>query len=163
LAQGHTLRVREFDPPGLLPNEAVVIFHSFSSEREMMREDTFERAVSLAAGTVAYLRNLNIRATFVADFMNWNPLLTHTRSQYYEYLSILADSQRAIGTELHELQSAIDGVLDIQQLIIVSDMPADVWQDLVALPDGATVVDIRQVHFPFKKTVSAKEALSKSA
>jgi len=163
LAQGHTLRVREFDPPGLLPDQAVVIFHSFSAQREMMREDAFERAISLTAGTIAHLRNLNIRTTLVADFMRWHPLIAKTRSQYYECLSILADSQRAIGTELHELQSALNEVSDEQQIIIISDMPPDAWQDLVHIPVSATVIDIRQVHFPFKKTISAKEALSKSA
>jgi uncharacterized protein (DUF58 family) len=163
LAQGHSLRVREFDPPGLLPEQAVVIFHSFSAHREMMREDAFERAISLTAGTIAHLRNLNIRTTLVADFMRWHPIIAKTRPQYYECLSILADTQRAIGTELHELQSALDEVSDEQQIIIISDMPPEAWQDLILIPASATVIDIRQVNFPFKKTISAKEALSQSA
>tara|TARA_B110000908_G_C10267529_1_gene465912 strand:+ start:7626 stop:8774 length:1149 start_codon:yes stop_codon:yes gene_type:complete len=163
LAQGHSLRVREFDPPGLLPEQAVVIFHSFSAHREMMREDAFERAISLTAGTIAHLRNLNIRTTLVADFMHWHPIIAKTRPQYYECLSILADTQRAIGTELHELQSALDEVSDEQQIIIISDMPPEAWQDLILIPASATVIDIRQVNFPFKKTISAKEALSQSA
>ena len=163
LAQGQDLRIREFDPPGLLPDQATIIFHSFSAQREMMREDAFERAISLAVGAIAHLRNLNIKTDFLADFMCWNPLFAKTRSQYYECLSILADAKRAIGTELHELQSALDGVSKRHQVIIISDMPTDVWVDLVNLPIGATVIDIRQVHFPFKKTISAKEALSQSA
>lgn len=163
LAQGYSLRVREFDPPGLLPDQAVVIFHSFSSQREMMREDAYERAISLTAGTIAHLRNLNIRTSLVADFMRWHPLITKTRSQFYECLSILADARRAIGTELHELQSALNRVTDKQQMIIISDMPPEAWQELVDIPESATIIDIRQIHFPFKKTISAKEALSKSA
>jgi uncharacterized protein (DUF58 family) len=163
LAHGHSLRVREYDPPGMLPDSAVVVFHSFSSQREMMREDAFERAISLAAGTIAHLRNLNIKTSLVADFMRWHPFSTRTRAQYYECLSILADSQRAIGTELHELQSALNKISDKQQLIIISDMPPEVWLDLIHIPDTATVIDIRQVRFPFKKTISAKEALSQSA
>ncbi len=163
LAHGHGLRIREFDPPGLLPERAVIIFHSFSAEREMMREDTFERGISLIAGSIAYLRNLNIRADLVADFMGWIPLVTKTRPQYYECLSFLADGKRAVGTELHELQSAIDAISDKEQIIIISDMPPDAWFDLVQIPDSASVVDIRQVHFPVKKTISAKEALSQSA
>ncbi len=163
MAQGHTLRVREFDPPGLLPDQATIIFHSFSSQREMMREDAFERAISLTAGTISHLRNLNIRTSLEADFLRWHPLLAKTRSQYYECLSTLADSQRAIGTELHELQSALNGVSDKQQIIIISDMPPDVWQDLVSVPDTAIIIDIRQIHFPFKRTMSAKEALSQTA
>jgi uncharacterized protein (DUF58 family) len=163
LAQGHTLRVREYDPPGMLPDSAVVVFHSFSSQREMMREDAYERAISLTAGTIAHLRNLNIKTSLVADFMRWHPFSTRTRAQYYECLSILADSQRAIGTELHELQSALNKVSDKQQLIIISDMPPEVWLDLVLIPKTATVIDIRQVRFPIKKTISARDALAQSA
>lgn len=163
LAQGHSLRVREFDPPGLLPDQAIVIFHSSSAQREMMREDAFERAISLTAGTIAHLRNLNLRTTLVADFMGWHPMIAKTRSQYYECLSILADGQRAIGTELHELQSAINEVSNKQQIIIISDMVPEAWQDLIHIPESTTIIDIRQVHFPFKKTISAKEALSRSA
>ena len=99
----------------------------------------------------------------MADFMRWHPLPTKTRSQYYECLSILADSKRAIGTELHELQSALSEVPDKQQIIIISDMPPEAWQDLIHTADTSTIVDIRQVYFPFKKTISAKEALSQSA
>ncbi|MGJ8657372.1 MAG: hypothetical protein ACSHX6_13065 [Akkermansiaceae bacterium] len=163
LAHGHDLRIREFDPPGLLPDQATIIFHSFSSQREMMREDAFERAISLTVGAISHLRNLNIKTELVSDFMRWNPLLARTRPQYYECLSILADARRAIGTELHELQSAIDKVSDKHQVIIISDMPTDAWLDLVRIPESVTVIDIRQVHFPFKKTISAKEALSQSA
>jgi uncharacterized protein (DUF58 family) len=163
LAHGHSLRVREFDPPGMLPDQAVVIFHSFSAQREMMREDAFERAISLTVGTIAYLRNLNIRTTLVADFMRWHPLVTKTRSQYYECLSILADSRRAIGTELHELQCALNEVSNKPQIIIISDMPLEVWQELIQSPENCTVIDIRQVRFPLMKTISAKEALSRSA
>ena len=162
LAQGHDLRIREFDPPGLLPEQAVIVFHSFSSLREMMREDAFERAISLTVGSIAHLRNLNIKVELVADFMRWRPLLAKTRSQYYECLSILADSQRAIGTELHELQSALDGIPEKQQVIIISDMPPDAWVDLISIPETATVIDIHQVHFPLKKTISAKKALSQT-
>lgn len=163
LAHGHSLRVREFDPPGLLPDQATIIFHSFSGHREMMREDAFERAISLTSGTISHLRNLNIRTTLVADYMRWHPIFAKTRSQYYECLSILADSQRAIGTELHELQSALNDVSEKQQIIIISDMPPDAWQDLIRIPDTAIIIDIRQIHFPFKKTISAKEALSQTA
>jgi uncharacterized protein (DUF58 family) len=162
LAQGHSLRVREFDPPGMLPDEAVVVFHSFSGQREMMREDAFERAISLTAGTIAHMRNLSIKTSFVADFMRWHPVSTRTRTQYYECLSILADSKRAISTELHELQSALNKISDKQQLIIISDMPPEAWSDLLQIPDFSTVIDIRNVRFPFKKTISAKEALSLS-
>lgn len=163
LAQGHSLRVREFDPPGLQPERAVLIFHSYSAHREMMREDTFERAISLVAGAISYFRNLNIKTELVADFMRWHPVLSKSRSQYYECLAILAESERAIGTELHELQSALDRVLDGQQVIIISDMRSDSWKDLIEMPESAKIVDIRQVRFPFKKTVSAKEALSRTA
>ncbi len=163
LARGNSLLVRELDPPGKLPEHTVVIFHSFSAKREMMREDAYERAIALAAGTIAHLRNLKIKTTFVADFMRWHPISTDTRTQYYECLTILAVSQRAVSTELHELQAALHKVSHTQQLIIISDMPTEAWHGLLQLPESATVIDIRQVHFPIQKTISAREALSRSA
>ena len=161
LALEDGLKIREFDPPGLLPEHAVIIFHSFSSQREMVREDAFERAVALTAGSIAHLRNLNIRTELIADFMMWNPLYTKSRSQYYECLSILADVKRAMGTEMHELQSALDSIPDSHKVIVISDMSIDVWRDFIQVPQGATLIDIEQVHFPFKKTMSAKQVLSK--
>ncbi len=163
LAQGHSLRVREFDPPGLEPERAVLIFHSYSAHREMMREDTFERAISLVAGAVSYFRNLNIKTELVADFMRWHPVQSKSRSEHYECLTILAESRRAVGTELHELQSALDKVTDGQQVIIISDMRSDSWKDLIEVPESAKIIDIRQVRFPVKKTLSAKAVLSRTA
>lgn len=163
LARGDSLRIRELDPPGMLPDQATIIFHSFSSQREMMREDAFERAISLTAGTISYLRNLNIKTTLEADFLQWHPLLAKTRSQFYECLSVLADGQRAIGTELHELQTTINKISEEQQIIVISDMPPDVWHDLILIPKGTFIIDIRQIHFPFKKTISAKQALAQTA
>ncbi len=163
MAVGHGLNIREFDPPGLLPEQAVVVFHSFSSQREMVREDSFERAIALTAGSIAYLRNLNVRTEVIADFMVFHPLYTKTRSQYYECLSILADAQRATGTEMHELQSVLDSIPSSHQLIIISDMPSEVWQSFIQVPETATLIDIEQVHFPYQKIMSAKQVLARAA
>jgi len=159
LARGDGLKIREFDPPGLLPDQAVIVFHSFSAQREMVREDAFERAIALTAGSISYLKNLNVRTELIADFMMWSPLFTKSRAQYYESLSILADAQRAMGTEMHELQSVLDAIPNSRKVIVISDMPSDVWQSFIQVPESATLIDIEQVHFPFQKTVSAKQVL----
>jgi len=161
LALGDGLKIREFDPPGLLPEKVVVVFHSFSSQREMVREDAFERAIALTTGSIAYLRNLNVRTELLADFMVWNPLYTKSRAQYYECLSILADAKRAMGTEIHELQSVLDNIPESDKVIVISDMPSDVWQSFIQVPKSTTLIDIEQIHFPFQKTVSAKQVLAK--
>ena len=163
LARGDGLKIREFDPPGLLPEEAVIVFHSFSSQREMVREDAFERAIALTAGSIAYLRNLNVRTELVADFIAWNPIFTKSRAQYYECLSILADAQRAMGTEMHELQTVLDAIPDSSKIIVISDMPSEVWRSFIQVPESVTLIDIEQVYFPFQKTISPKQALSNFA
>ena len=153
------MKIREFDPPGLLPEQAVIVFHSFSGQREMVREDAFERAIALTAGSISYLRNLNVRTELIADFMMWNPLFTKSRAQYYESLTILADAQRAMGTEMHELQSVLDSIPDSHKVIVISDMPSEVWQGFVQVKESVTLINIEQIHFPFQKTISAKQVL----
>ncbi len=163
LAQGHGIRIREYDPPGQLPEHCTLLFHSFSADREMMREDTFERAISLLAGTIKHLRNLKIRVTVITDFLGWNPLKSDTRIQYYELLALLADCQRAIGTQKHELQQVIDQLSKNEPSIFISDMHIDAWKSSLNTKANHLCIDIRQVRFPHKKTVTPKQALAKSA
>lgn len=163
IAQGHTIRVREYDPPGQLPEHCTLIFHSYSADREMMREDTFERAISLLAGTIKHLRNLKIRVSIITDFLAWNTLKADTRTQYYEILALLADSQRAIGTQKHELQQIIDHLPKNQPAILISDMQLESWKTNLLTKPNHLAIDIRQVKFPHKKTVTPKQALAKSA
>ena len=163
LAHGHGIRVREYDPPGQLPDHCTLLFHSFSADRQMMREDTFERAISLLVGTINYLRNLKIRVTIIPDFLGWHPMAADTRSQYFELLAILSDCQRSIGTQKHELQHYIEQLPKNHPSIIISDMPIESWEEDITFKPHHIRIDIRQARFTIKKTISAKQALDKSA
>lgn len=163
LAHGHGLRIREYDPPGQLPEHCTLLFHSFSADREMMREDTFERAISLLVGTINHLRNLKIRVTIIADFLGWNPVSADTRTQYYDLLALLSDSQRAIGTQQHEFQYIVDQLPKNEPTIFISDMKLEAWKPSLTEKPHHLYIDIRQIRFPFKKTVSAKQALANIA
>ena len=165
MARGHGILIREYDPPGQFPTRCNIVFHSYSSIRQMMREDSFELAISLLVGTVNYLRNLNIQFKLLADFIAWNPYSAKTRPQYYELLAILADASRAVATEKHELLETLNSLPSDQPTIIISDMEPDSWQNEIKTKAHTNhiIIDIRQIHFPYRKTISAKEALAKSS
>lgn len=151
LARGHELRVRENDPPGYQPEFCHVIYHSYGS-KEVLREDRFERALSMLAGTLSLLMRKNINAKLQADFLGWNSLPCENQRQYLECLAILAETKRAKGTESHELQGAINRVERNHSCIIISDMSPESWLPSLKLPHGTMVVDIRQIHFQKPRT-----------
>jgi uncharacterized protein (DUF58 family) len=150
-ARGQGLRVREFDPPGFSPKNCIVIFHSHAVKGTIYRKDRFERAISLAAGTLSYLYSRQIEAQFTADFLGWQTLDCKNRNQYIELLAILAQSERALGNELIELQNSLQQFsTTFDQLVIVSDIDPDAWSDSLNLPHNALVIDIRQIRFKRK-------------
>ncbi|SHI44682.1 Uncharacterized conserved protein, DUF58 family, contains vWF domain [Rubritalea squalenifaciens DSM 18772] len=153
LNRGHGLRVRENDPPGFQPEFCHVIYHSFG-RGEVLREDRFERALSLLAGTLSLLMRHNVAAKLQADFLGWSSLPCQNTAQYQECLAIMAETKRAQGTESHELQSALKLVERNHSCIIISDMTTDAWLPSVKLPHGTMVIDIRQIHFQRPKTNS---------
>ena len=143
-ARGGTPVVRENDPPGFHPRHAHIVFHSFGAERELIRPDRFERALSLAAGTLRHLHSLAIPATFTADFNHWRDLPSRSRAQLSDCLESIADALRAPDTEIHDLQAVVSRIPRSRTLIILSDMPADTWHPHLpprSLPP--LVVDIR--------------------
>jgi len=128
-----------------------------------MREDTFERAISLLAGTIQHLRDLKIQVSICADFLGWNTIKADSKQQYYDFLALLAEAKRSIGTQKHELQQIIDQLPKNQQVITISDMPLEAWKPNLEIKENQLCIDIKQVRFPFKKTISAKQALAKIA
>lgn len=137
------LRIRENDPPGFHPQQCTVLFHSFGTSGELIRSDRFERALSLACGTLRYLRDHGIPTVLLADFLDWQTLAVITRAGMGNALVALARAERAPGTEAHDLRGAIDSVPADHSLIILSDMPVDTWNH--TLPTRpALPVDIRQ-------------------
>jgi uncharacterized protein (DUF58 family) len=143
-ARGAPPVVRENDPPGFHPQHAQVLFHSFASDGELIRPDRFERALSLACGTLRHLHSLGIPATFCADFDGWREFSVSTRSQLSTCLAALAAARRARDTEVHDLQGALARVPAARTLIIISDMPADGWRrHLPSRSLEPLVIDIR--------------------
>jgi uncharacterized protein (DUF58 family) len=143
LSRRQGLRIRENDPPGFHPHHCTIVFHSYGTTGELIRSDRFERALSLACGTLHYLRQHGIPATLVADFLDWAPLATTSRGAFSDALCALARAERSSGTEAHNLASALETIPPNNSLILLSDMPPSAWAS--ALPKRpALVVDIRQ-------------------
>jgi uncharacterized protein (DUF58 family) len=155
MARGHGLRIREYDPPGFHPDQCHIVFHSYATGREMLREDRFERALSLLAGSLVELQNLNIPCTLTADFTDWQDVSCTSRMQVVECLRALARTHRACGTEAHELESILRSVPPTHTLMIISDMTPDSWQHMLAKHPQALIIDIRQVRYRHKTLQSA--------
>lgn len=147
LARGHSLRVREYDPPGFHPDHCHIVFHSFATGGEILREDRFERALSLLAGSLAVLQGNGIPCVVTADFNDWEPMPCNSRAQMVECQCRLARARRVRGTEAHDLESALRGVSPDHTLMVISDMAPESWRHLLAKHPHTLVVDIRQVRY----------------
>lgn len=147
LACGHDLRIREFDPPGFHPDQCHIVFHSYASGREMLREDRFERALSLLAGTLTEIQGMGIPAVLTADFFDWEPAACQSRSQTVECLKMLAKVRRASGTESHDLERALRSTSPDHAVVIISDMTPDSWGHLLTHHPHALAIDIRQARY----------------
>ena len=128
LAKGAGLVVRESDPPGFRPQRCAVVFHSFGADGGLIRPDRFEKAISLAAGTLRHLHSQGMPARLIADFDAWKSHPAHSRAQLALCIERLADASRAAGTEAHDLHAALAGVADDEGLVILSDMPVNGWR-----------------------------------
>ena len=144
---GHDLRIREYDPPGFHPDQCHIIFHSYASGREMLREDRFERALSLLAGTLTTLQEKGIPCLVSADFLDWEPVTCQSRKQLVEFMVTLAKVQREKGTESHDLDRALRSTSPDHATIIISDMTPDSWLHLLAQHPQAIAIDIRQIRY----------------
>lgn len=146
IARGRSPRVREYDPPGLRPRQATVIFHSFGTDNTLIRTDLFERALSLVCGTLRHLRGISVPTTLRADFLAWKPQPTFQSAAWSETLTLLARAKRADDTEAHDVIEEIEALPLEQALVIISDMPPEAWKHI--LPKRKVlVVDIRQHRF----------------
>ncbi|MGB0774229.1 MAG: DUF58 domain-containing protein [Akkermansiaceae bacterium] len=150
LAHGHGLRVREYDPPGFHPDFCQLVFHSFATGGEMLREDRFERAISLLSGAVTELYSRGIPTQITADFLDWQQVSCRTRAQWIDFTTSLARVSRSGGIEAHDLQTVLQSVSKEHTLMIVSDMPPASWQHLLDNHPHTLIVDIRQVRYRIK-------------
>lgn len=149
LARGKEPIVREYDPPGLRPQQAAVIFHSYGTDNTLIRTDLFERALSLTCGTLRHLRNIGVPTTLHADFLHWKPQTTFQPTAWNETLTALARAQRSPESEAHDLTAAVEAIPAEQALVIISDMPTAAWQHI--LPSQSErphlIIDINQHRF----------------
>ena len=82
MARGAGMVVRECDPPGFRPERCAVVFHSYGASGGLIRPDRFEKALSLAAGTLQRLQAQGLQARWIADFSDWKPAPAPTRAQF---------------------------------------------------------------------------------
>ena len=150
MARGHGLRVRHYDPPGFNPDECHIVFHSYATGREMLREDRFERALSLLAGSLIELHQMGIPCKLTADFLDWQSIPCNSKMQLVDCLHTLARVQRAVGTEAHELQNILRLISPDHTLMIISDMTPDSWRHLLTNHPHTLIIDIRQVRYRHK-------------
>ena len=150
LSRCRGLRIRENDPPGFYPQHCTVLFHSFGMSGKLIRADRFEWALSLVCGTLRYLRDHGIPATFLADFNHWQPLNVASRISFGHLLDSLARAKRRPDTEAHDLVPELERVPDNHSLIVLSDMPTDAWESTLS-SRPALLIDIRQHRYGSKK------------
>ncbi|MBT4798537.1 DUF58 domain-containing protein [Akkermansiaceae bacterium] len=145
-ARGRSPRVREYDPPGLRPHHAVVIFHSFGTDHTLIRTDLFERSLSLACGTLRHLRGIGLPANLRADFLAWKSQKTFHSEAWSDTLTLLAQAKRSNHTEAHDVLSEIEATPAEDAIIIISDMPLTSWKHI--LPERRVlIIDIQQHRF----------------
>ena len=113
----------------------------------MLREDRFERALSLLTGTLIELQGKGIPCVLSADFLDWKPSLCQNRKQLTKLLQTLSKISRANGTESHDLDRVIRSTSPDQAVIIISDMTPDSWSHQVIHFPNMLAIDIRQIRY----------------
>jgi uncharacterized protein (DUF58 family) len=142
-ATGGGLLVRQDEPPGSKVEACVIVFHSYGTDRNLIRPDRFERAVSLLCGAVGNLLGSGIPVRVLADFWEWEPKEMNVRRGMALLREGLMLAKRADWTEAHNLLEVFSQVKSRECLIIISDMPMSSWKAFV--PESVlnpVVVDI---------------------
>jgi uncharacterized protein (DUF58 family) len=132
MARGAGMIVRECDPPGMRPEGCAVVFHSYGGAGGLIRPDRFEKALSLAAGTLRHLHEQGIAARWIADFDGWRSRPARTRAQLAACMEMMARARRAGDSEAHDLQAALADLGPHEGMVVISDMPVEAWR--AALP-----------------------------
>jgi len=139
-ARGTGLVVREWDPPGLRPRKVTLLFHSYGADGMLIRPDRFERAVSLAWGTLGHLQAAGVELRWLADFQAWVPVTVRSRRDLGKLGDELAGCGRHASTERHELEGRLEDCRG--EVWIFSDMPPACWMPVVDAFPQARVVDV---------------------
>jgi uncharacterized protein (DUF58 family) len=141
-ARGGGLLVRELDPPGFHPREVVVLFHSFGTDRALIRPDRFERALSLAWGALRHFQGQGIPVRLTADFDGWKSRVVGNRRQLGACGEVLARARRAGGTEAHEVQAVLSSLDESTGVLLISDMPLASWKSSLRPAGPRVAVDV---------------------
>ena len=141
-ARGGGMMVRELDPPGFYPEQAVILFHSYATDGALIRPDRFERAISLVWGALRHFQVCGVPVKLLTDFEEWVPRRIVTRVQLGKAGEMLARARRAIGTEKHELQGRLHDLDGDETLVMISDMPTVHWRDHVGKRSGLVLVEV---------------------
>lgn len=142
-ASGGGLLVRLEEPPGSKAEACVIVFHSYGTDRNLIRPDRFERALSLLCGTAANFFGSGIPVRVMADFWEWEPVEVGSKRAMAQLREKLMLAKRAEWTEAHNLLETFSKVKFGECLIVISDMPVRSWESLI--PDSVidpVVIDI---------------------
>jgi uncharacterized protein (DUF58 family) len=126
-ARGDSWIVAEADPPGYFPKAITLMFHSYASNRAIIRPELFEKSLSQLCGTLRYLVGRAIPVTLMADFDDWVEHPCMNRAQLHHALHRLARVTRSQHTERHDFSKAQQLVEADHSLWIFSDMPSSGW------------------------------------
>jgi uncharacterized protein (DUF58 family) len=126
-ARGDSWIVAETDPPGFFPKAITLMFHSYASDRAIIRPELFEKSLSQLCGTLRYLVGRAIPVTLMADFDDWVEHPCNNRAQLHQTLHRLACVTRSQHTERHDFSRAQQLVEADHSLWIFSDMPSSGW------------------------------------
>jgi uncharacterized protein (DUF58 family) len=131
-ARGASWIVAETDPPGYFPKAITLMFHSYASDRAIIRPELFEKSLSQLCGTLRYLVGRAIPVTLMADFDDWVEHPCLNRAQLHHVLQRLARVTRSQHTERHDFCRAQQQVEADHSLWIFSDMASSGWSMHVA-------------------------------
>lgn len=139
-ARGQGLMVAETDPPGYAPRHVTVMFHSYATDRAIIRPEIFERALSYLSGTLRYLWQQSLPTTLMADFDDWLEQSCCNRRELQDVSDHFSRVKRRMDTEFHELLR-VQSQLDPQtSLIMISDMPVCHWKSAIIRREIPTII-----------------------
>ncbi|MEY3395741.1 MAG: hypothetical protein RL346_1977 [Verrucomicrobiota bacterium] len=140
-AAGGSLLVRQDEPPGFKVSACAVVFHSFGRDRDLIRPDRFERALSLLCGVIGMLVDEGVPVCLLTDFWDWDEIRIDSRRRLAGLKERLMSVKRADWVEAHDVSEAFARIETQRCLIVISDMPLGSWEHLVprTVSDAVTV------------------------
>jgi len=131
------LIVCEYDRPLTLPRECLLLFHSASENRGLIRPQDFEWALRLLAGCAKRLVEQGVPVVVRADFTGWKKERCGSRSEVRRLMADLASVSRAPDTSLESLGALVLSLPPSCPVIWVSDQARSGWENRVRQLSGA--------------------------